>query len=190
MVEPHVRDHRHAAVPRVRRVQAAAEADLDQGDVEPGLREVAEHHRRQQLELRRRAVAPLDRVGHGEHLADQPGERRGLDRPPVDDDPLAVRDQVRLGGLADAVAGRAQRGSRERDDAALPVGAGDERAPDGQLRVAHRAQQGPHASEPEPDPEAAARLDRGERLGVREVGRSRRDLALAADGHDFVSSSS
>ena len=59
-----------------------------------------------------------------------------------------------------------------------------------QLRVAHRAQQGPHASEPEADPETAARLDRGERLGVREVGRSGRDLALAADGHDFVSSSS
>ena len=52
------------------------------------------------------------------------------------------------------------------------------------------AQQRPHAPEPEADPEATARLDRGERLRVREIGRPGRVLTLAAGAHDFVSSSS
>jgi hypothetical protein len=91
---------------------------------------MAEHHGGQELELRRRPEARRDPVGDGQHGPDESGERRGVDRPPVDDDPLAVGHEVRLRRLADAVAGGAQRGPGQRDDRALAVGPGDEGAAD------------------------------------------------------------
>ena len=131
-----------------------------------------------------------DPVGQGDHRPDEPRERCGIDRPPVDDDPLPVGHEMRLGRLADAIAGGAERGAGERDDAALAVGAGDERAPDGQLRVAHRPEQRPDPAEAEAHPVPATRLDLGQRLGVREVRGDPRVLSLAAGTHDFVRSSS
>ena len=164
--------------------------DLDQGDVEPRLREVAEHHGGQELELGRRPEPRRDAVGDGQDVADEPGERAGVDRAAVDDDPLAVGDEMWLGRLADAIAGGPERGPGQRDHAALAVGAGDQRAADRQLRVAHRSQEGPDASEPEAHPVAATRLDRRQRLGIGEVRGAGRGLSLAAGTHDFVSSSS
>ena len=57
----------------------------------------------------------------------------------------------------------------ERDDGALPVGAGDERAAHGGLGVVQLAQQGAHPAEAETDAVPAPRLDRRERPGVGEA---------------------
>ena len=138
-----------------------------------GLREVAEDHGRQELELRRVAVAPRDPVRDGQDGLDVAGEVVDPDRPAVDDDPLAIRDEVGLGGLADAQPRRAQGAAREGEHAALAVGAGDERPADGELRVTERPEQGAGAPEAHPDPEPAAGGERGEGLVVVEgYGRS------------------
>ena len=52
-----------AAVPGVGGVEPAAEPDLDERHVQPGLGELAEHDRGQQLELGRLAEAAGDPVG-------------------------------------------------------------------------------------------------------------------------------
>ena len=70
VVEIDVRDRGDAAVPRVRRVEAAAEADLDDGEVDRLAGEPGEGERRDQLELGRRAVAPGHGVGDREDCAD------------------------------------------------------------------------------------------------------------------------
>ena len=98
VVEIDVRDGRDAAIPGVGRVETAAEADLHEGDVEIRLGEMAEHDRRQQLEFGRVAEAPGHPVGDRQYLGDETGERLGVDRPPVDLDPLAIGDEVRLRG--------------------------------------------------------------------------------------------
>ena len=78
----------------------------------PASREVAEHHGGQELELRRRRRGAARSGRRAAAPPDEARERRGVDRPPVDHDPLAVRDEVRLGRLADAVAGGAQAPTR------------------------------------------------------------------------------
>ena len=83
VVEIDVRDRRHAAVPGVRRVEPPAEADLDEGEVDPLLGEPAEDDRGQELELGRRAEPPRrpDRRPR-QDLVDEPRERRRVDGPP------------------------------------------------------------------------------------------------------------
>ena len=63
---------RDAAVPGVGGVEPAAEADLDEGDVEVRLGEPAEDDGGQQLELGRVAVAPGHPVGERQDLGDEP----------------------------------------------------------------------------------------------------------------------
>ena len=169
MVEVDVRDRGDAAVPGVGRVEPAAEPDLDDGQVDPLLGEPAEGDGRQQLELGRRAGPAGDPSGRVEDLADEPGERRRVDEPAVDLEPLAVAHQVRLGGLGDAIAGGPQRRPGEGEDAALAVRAADERAAEGELRVAELAEERPGPAQPEPDPETTAVLEGPERLLVGEV---------------------
>ena len=159
MVEVDIRDHRDAAVPGVRRVQPAAQAHLDKRHVDLLLREPAEQHGGQQLELRRRPVLGLDARRRAAAPATSRGERSGGDGPAVDDDPLAVGHEVGLGRLGDAVSGRPQRGSRERDDGALAVRPGDERAARRELRVAQQ-----RAAAPRP-----VRAPAGSRTGPRSV---------------------
>ena len=166
VVEAHVGEHRHPPVPGVGGVEPPAEAHLDQGDVEVHLGEVAEHDRGQELELRGRAEAPGDAIRGRQRLVHEPREVRRRDRPPVHDDPLPVGHEVRLGGLAHPVPGGPQRGARQGDDAPLAVRARDQRPAHRQLRVAHRTQQRADAAQAQADPEAAAGLDRLERLRV------------------------
>ena len=171
VVQPHVRQHRDAAVPRVRRVEPPAEARPRPA------RGRARTRRSGGTSPRSAARTPsaargvvATRSASGQHAVDQPGEVAGRDGPAVDHDPLAVGHEVGLGRLADAVPGGAQRRSGERDDAALAVRAGDERAADLSLRVAQRAQQRADPPETEADAVPAARLERGERVRVRARG--------------------
>jgi hypothetical protein len=97
-------------------------------------------------------------------------------------DPLAIRDQVRLRGLADTQASGAEGTPRECQHAALAVRAGDERAAEAELRVAECGEQRSGPTQTEPDAEAAAGRQRGKRLVI--VGRRGRG------GHSRVSSSS
>ena len=145
--------------------------------------------RGEQLELRRRSQAGRDPVGDGQHAPDETGEGPGIDRMAVDHDPLAIRHEVGLRRLADAVARGSQRGAGQRDHRSLAVGAGDQRAVDRELGVAKRMEQGPHPAQPEADAVPAPRLDRRQRLGIGEV-RLGWAVSLAAGSHDFVSSSS
>ena len=105
MVEVDVGDDGHAAVPGVRRVEPPAEAHLDEGDVDRLLGEPEEDDRGQDLELGRVAEPAADAIRDRQHLPDEPGEGPRIHRPAVDLEPLAVRDEVRLGRLAGAEPG-------------------------------------------------------------------------------------
>ncbi len=166
MVERDVGDRRDAAIPGVGRVEPATEPDLDQRDIEVRLGEVAEDHRRQQLELGRLAVAARDPVGDGQHRLDMAREVGDRDRPAVDRHPLAIRDEVRLGGLADPQPRGPQRAAGERQHAALPVGPRDQCATHGELRVAEGGEQGARPAESQPDPEPTPGGERRQRLVV------------------------
>ena len=191
MIEAHVREHGHAPVPGIGGIQAPAQADLHEGDVEAHLGEVAEHDGGQELELRGWAESPGDAIRGRQRRVHEPGEVSGSDGPSVHDDPLPVGDEVRFGSLANPVAGRAEGRARQGDDAPLAVRAGDQRPAHGQLRVAHRQQQRPHAAQAQADAVAAPGLDRleGLRVGPR-LARGRRREPRNRVAHSRVSSSS
>ena len=77
----------------------------------------------------------------------------------VDDDPLAIAHQVRLGRLPDDHAGGTQRGGHQRLDAALAVRAADQRAAEPLLRIAELLEQCLRPPEPELDAEPAPRME-------------------------------
>ena len=171
------------------RVEPPAEPDLDERDIRADLGEVQEHDRGQQLELGRRAKARRDPVGDRQDAGNQTRERLWLDGPAVDDDPLAIADQVRLGGLGHPIPGRPERRGRQCDHAALAVRTRDEGAAHRQLRIVEGAEQGPDPPEPQPDPEAATVLDRAQGRRIRQLGGGRRAPRVER-AHSFVSSSS
>ena len=105
---------------------------------------------------RDRAADPVRGV---EHLADEPGERRRIDRAGHRPGPVRGSDEVRLGCLADAMAGRAQRRRGQGQDAALAVRAADQRAAERQLRIAELAQKRAGPAKTESDAEPAALLE-------------------------------
>ena len=160
MVEIDVGDDGDAAVPGMGRVEPATQPDLDEREVEPGLGEVAEDHRGQELELGRVAVAPRDPVRDGEDALDEPGEVVGArsGRPSMT---IRSRYVTRWGfGVSPTRRPAARkRAAGQREDAALAVRAGDERPADGQLRVAELAEQGPGP----PEARAGSRTARGPR---------------------------
>ena len=180
MVERNVRDDRDPAVPGMSGVEPPAQPHLDHRQIDAGLGEPAECDRRQQLELRRLAVASGDAVGQGENLAGDAGERRRIHRHAIDLESLAVRDQVRLGRLAGPVSGGLERRAHEREDAAFAVRARDQRPSELTLRMAQAREQSPRPREPQVDPETAARPE----------GRQRLDVSEPGAGQSFVSSSS
>ena len=171
MVEIHVGHYRHAAVPRVRRIQPAAEPHLDERDIRPDLGEAGEDDGGQQLEFGRLPVTHGDAVRDRQHPLHEPGEVLGGDRAPIDLDPLAVGDEMGLGGRPDVVAGGPQRGIGQGQDAALAVGPRDQRAADRPLRVIEGLEQGARPAETQPDAEPAARRQRAEGGSVGETGR-------------------
>ena len=130
VVQLDVRDRGDAAVPGVGGVQAAAEPHLDDREVHALVREPPEREGREELELGGFAVGPRDPLDSRGRLVHEPGERRGRDGHAGDLQPLAVRDEVRLGGLARAEPGLAQDAPDEREDAPLAVRAADEGAAD------------------------------------------------------------
>ena len=160
------------AVPGMGRVQATAQPDLDEGDVQVGLREVAEDDRGQELELGRVAVPAGDAIGDGQDRRDVAGEVGHGDGRAVDDDALAVRHEVRLGRLADAQPGRPERAAGDGQHAALAVRPGDEGAAHGELRVAELAQEraGPAQAEPDAEPTAVGERGQGRVVLERVVG--------------------
>ena len=176
VVEVHVRHDRDAAVPGVGRVEPPAEADLDERDV----------GRTSANRANTTAVSSSNSVGSPWRRAtrsatrERPAPRAARSRPARSARPsTTIRSRYvtrcGLGVVADPVAGRAQRGIGERQDAALAVRAGDEGAADGQLRVAQLPQERAGPPEPEPDPEAAA-LGRGPRAPARYVESGRRSV--------------
>ena len=115
-------------------------------------------------------MAPGHPIGERQHLGDEPAERRRVDRPAVDLDPLPIRDQVGLGGLAHPEPRGPQRASGEGEHAALPVRATDQSPTDAELRVAHGPEQGPRPAQAEADAESASVGQRSKRVVVPEDG--------------------
>ena len=164
VVELDVGDGGHPAVPGVRGVEPAAEADLDDARRR---RPARANHRNaaavSDLELGRRAVRRLDAVRRRAAPRRRSAAKSvGRDGPAVDDDALAIADQVRLGRLADRDG--PPRAARRRPCAwTLPLPlvppmsaprkacSGDRRAPRSSARVRPR---------PSADAEPAARLER------------------------------
>ena len=158
VVEVDVRDRRHAAVPGMGRVEPPAEADLDEGEVDPLLGEPAEDDRGQELELgrRRRAAAATRSAAAIASSTSRANVAASTGRPAIWSR-SRYDDEVRLRRLAGAQAGRPERRAGQGEDAALAVRAGDERAADAELRIAELAEERPRPPEPEPDPEPAPR---------------------------------
>ena len=131
VVEVDVRDRGHATVPRVGRVESAAEARP---------RRARGRRSRSANQRKSIAVSSSNSVGSPSRRAirsaaaraslDEPGERRRVDRPPADLHPLPVGHEVRLRRLAGSDAGSPERAAGEREDAALAVRPGDERPAD------------------------------------------------------------
>ena len=188
MIEIDVGHDRHAAVPGMGRIEPPAQADLDQRQVRTDLGEPGEDDRGQQLELGRLAVTRRDPVGGGQDAPDQPREVVRRDRPAVDLDPLAVGDQVRLGGRPDPVAGGSQRGIGEGQHAALAVGPGDQRATDRALGIVEFAEQGARPPEAQPDPEATALGQGSQGVVVGEAGGAEDRSSVARHSRDSSSS--
>ena len=88
----------------------------------------------------------------------------------IDHDPLAVRDKMRLGRLADAIARFAQDGRHELLRAALAVGAANQSAAQLLVRITKPGQEGAGAIESKSDPEPSARLQPAENLSVARIG--------------------
>ena len=124
---------------------------------------------------------------------DEPREVVDADRAPVDDDPLAIRHQVRLRGLTHAIARGTECSAGQREHASLAVGPGDECSTDGELRITQRAQERPRAPEAQADAEPTAFRERGQRLVIGARG-GRIDLdggdRRGECGHSRVNSSS
>ena len=163
-----VRGGGHAAIPGVRRIEPAAEPNLDDGQIHARIGEPAERHRGEQLELGRIAVAPSNAVGEREHSAGETREGIAIDGLAIDLQPFAEGDEVRLGCFADSVTCGPQGGIHQRQDAALTVCARYQRAAEGPFRVAEARQKSASPGQAQVDPEPATRVEGGK--GSRIVG--------------------
>ena len=174
VVEPDRGDDRHDAVGDVGRVPAAAEADLDDRDVDGRIGEGGERQRRHDLEVRQRHATVGRRVGvddgHvGLDLLPRRQQALRRDRLPVEADPLAGVGQVRRREQAGAQAERAQQRLDHPRRGALAVGAGDVDDGVGGLRMPQQVGQGRDPGQRRLDP-----VLRPARLEVRpEVGQPR-----------------
>ena len=125
----------------VRRVEAAAEAGLDDRDVDLARRELGERGGADRLELGRALRLRL--------RPDARDRRLEVGLCAVDRDPLGPRADVRRDGRADRqTLGEEQRLDRPRRGR-LAVRADDVDGREGELRVAERGEQRPHPPEPE-----------------------------------------
>jgi hypothetical protein len=135
VVEIDVGDRGHAAVPGVGRIEPPTEPDLDEREVDPLLGEPAKDDSGQELELGWVAKTPGQPIRGRDRVIHQASERGRVDGSTGDLQSLSIRDEMWLGGLADAQAGGPQRGTAKGQDAALAVRAGDEGAAQGPLRA-------------------------------------------------------
>ena len=147
MVEPDRRDDGHDAVGDVRRVPAAAEADLDDRHVDGRVGERGEGERRHHLEVRQGHAS----VGGGVGVDDRdvggdllPGGQEAVrrDRLAVEADALAGVDEVRGREQAGPQAERAQQGLHHAGRGALAVRAGDVDDGVGRLGAAEQVGEG------------------------------------------------
>src|SRR5580765_5131072 len=88
-VDPDRRDRGNDRLDEVRRVETAAEADLDDADVDADLREPLEGEQRRELEVRERDPRALECRAQRRDPAD---DGRARDRAPADADALGEVD--------------------------------------------------------------------------------------------------
>ena len=158
-----VGDCRDAGLQDVGGVQPAAEADLDQGEVDVRPSQLHEGGPGERLELGRWSEAFAHPLDGRRDRRERRREPFAADRLTVDGDPLAIADQVGLRHGADAQARLLQRGSRERHHAALAVRSADERSAQLPLRIAELVEERLDARQAEVDAEASAAAQGGYR---------------------------
>ena len=122
MVEGHVGDHAHAKLQDAGRIEAPAEADLADQQVDSRASEVIEGGRGQDLELGGRTELRADPGDGGLKLADEGGEVGLRDGELIDLDALGIGDEVWLGHEAHAIARLLQDRGEHGADRALAIG--------------------------------------------------------------------
>ena len=154
MVEADARDHRDDRPGDVRRVEPAAEACLENGDVDLGPGKVVEGHGRHHLKPGRHARAAADRRGvellDGRDDRGERAEEIGLgDRPAVDRDPLF--EPMDVGGevATDPQPCLAEDRGDHRHRRALPLRASHVDHRKGVVRVADQGEQPSHPRQAE-----------------------------------------
>jgi hypothetical protein len=160
MVERDVGDNRDERVEHVGPIELAANADLDDGEIDLFLGEIHERDRQQRLVVRGATVGTGDDLDRRHQLAEDIGEAVRRDRQPVDPRPLGHRREMRLhvqpgllpGGLHD-------RGDHRRRRT-LPAGPADVDRHVPLVRVADRRQECPHPIEPIRQPPRRGFVDR------------------------------
>ena len=174
VVDVHGGDYRHVRVDHVDRVQPAAQADFQHGQVQPGALEQPQRGQRAVFEIgqRRMAARGLDRL---EPLH----QRRVVGLHAVDAHPLVVAPQVRRGVGADLPAAGAGDGLEEGHGRALAVGAADRDDLARRLAQAHRLGHRAHALQAQFDGAGMLGLDVAEPIG---------QGAGGGDGHRAVRS--
>ncbi len=150
VVTAHRCEDRDRRIERVRRVEPAAEPDLDDGHRASALGERAHRDRERELECRRLAgrgmLAVQSRDG-GAQVADRARERGLGEHPPVDADALAVRLQVRGREQPRANVSGVQDRGEERRGRALALGPGDEDDAHRPIRITEKVEQRAHSAE-------------------------------------------
>src|SRR4029453_15148212 len=138
------RDRRRHREDRVGRVQAAAEADLEDRELPPEVRDPLERKQGRELEVRERDPRSLQRRAQ---VGDQRADGGTWDRPPAGTDALREVHQVRRRVQPAAPPRRAQHGVEHRRRRSLAVGAGDVHRGEPLLGMAAQRQRGAHALE-------------------------------------------
>jgi hypothetical protein len=126
------------------RVQPSAEADLDDGDVNPGPHEVPEGHRGEHLKVRRGPVMAGQDGVDAFDLGPRPGELGGRDHHAVHSDPFADIDDVGAGVEPDAPAAPDEGGGGHLAHRPLALGSRDVNRAEGPLGMAQGGHHGPH----------------------------------------------
>ncbi len=160
VVDVHGGDDRHIGIDQVHRIQPAAEADFQHGQVQLGLLEQPQRRQRAVLEVGQRGVA-----ARGLHCREGTHQVGIAGLFAVDAYAFVVAQQVRRGVAAHAPAGGTRDRLDEGDSRALAVGAADGDDVLGRLGQAHARCHGAHPFQAHGDVLGVLALDIGEPFG-------------------------
>ena len=125
MIDIHGGDHRDIRIDDVDRVQPAAQADLEDCQIERGLGENQQRRQRAEFEIGQRYRIAWSGAPRGLDALERGDQRRVTGLAPIDPHPFVVTQQMRRSECANSPARCARDRLDEGDRRALAVGAGD-----------------------------------------------------------------